>query len=210
MNKILYKIKVEYIDVWQNQSPSDRFKSAFKVFENAMLLNVKDRSNQARKDRSAWTRNPIDRSLTKQISNRIKYYDNLIQYISDDFIRSMKDIVFVHCDEIDNEALMQLRQKVSQILSNQLKQAKGSEARFVASIGRKELLKSIMLPVESKFSNVISSICEEIEYAVAKYNLEKQTEKIEYNRKRQLEVLITVAKWLPISGFITWLLSKLL
>jgi hypothetical protein len=213
MKNILLKIKAEYIDIWQKESSSDRFLKAFEVFENAMSIDIGEKIAKLGKERSDWERSAQNRGLTNQLSNRTKYYDNLIQFISDDLLRNFKDIFLVHCDIIEKESLTKIHQYVTQILTGQLNQAKESEKRFLISIGLKEYLKSLLLPIEAKFNNAISKNYESIGYIVGKFNLEKQTEKLVHNRKRQLEVITSLGKWLPISAggtyLIQWLLSKL-
>jgi uncharacterized protein YjgD (DUF1641 family) len=213
VKNFLHNIKAEYIDIWQYELPSVRFQKAFEVFKVAMSIDLEEKIDQLSKERSKWVRSAQNRGLTNQLSNRSKYYDNLIQFISDDLLRNFKDIMLAHCEDIEKESLNTIHQYIIQVFRGQLNQAKESEKRFLISIGRNEILKSLLLPIESKFSTAISKNIESIGYIVGKFNLEKQTEKLAHNRKRQLEVINSLGKWLPLSAggtyILQWLLSKL-
>jgi hypothetical protein len=210
MNKIISRLKSEYVDIWHSESPSEQFKNAFTVFESELTRGLHDRLSKLRRNRQAWTENPRNQNLANPSANRLKFYDELLESITDDFLNNLKTIVLAHCDEITPEATAQIQQRLHLILSGQMQQAKRSESSYVASIGRTEHLKSFILPVENKFSNAISSYRQLVDSVIRQFNHDKHTQKLEYNKQRQLEIIRSFGKWFPISAAATYLIRWIL
>ncbi|GEM_PF-4849824 len=210
MNQIVQKIKSEYIDVWHFETPNEQFQKAYDVFEKEGTRSVREKIDFVKKEQNLWVKYSENKVAVDPYLLRLKSYDLLIEQIKETLLSNLETIIFTHCDEIKNENIVKIYKLISQIFNGQLHRATETESKYLASIGRSDQLKSSVLPIEDKFNNANSRIREIVESAIDQFNLNKRTQRREYNKKRQTEIINSVIKWVPSTAFATYLLKWIL
>lgn len=168
------------------RSLDNGFKKAFDVFRNEEIRCVRERSNEIARERAHQARIQGIKGNGGAAPNRFSAYQSLCKSIGDDFVANMEKILIPNCGEISLQHIQTVTEEMQRIFFAQLEQAKHSEMRFAASIGRQSDAQSMILPIEGLIRSELSSYREKVVSLINQSNLTKgrSTQKIEEKSSR--------------------------
>ena len=188
------------------------FKKAFEVFHTEEMRSVHERVNEMARERAHQARIQGIKGNAGPAADRFSAYQSLCKSIGDDFVANMEKILIPNCGQISVQHIQSVTEELERIFLAQIEQAKLSEMRFAASIGRQKDAHSMILPIERLITSELSSYRQKVVSLINQSNLTKggsaqkfvekrsETDKLIFGLKNKRIVAISIVIALLLAG----------